>query len=191
MGRLIFANLPPFDLFQVQTFGGTYSDELAIPLHLPFGRIIDDCGFSASARAIGRDRGRHTDYGSSSIVKLALNNSGRVGLWRRSGRACLKSSGSQLKIPATIARLPPAPSLPHPAQTVTPCPPSIFLRSSLGRGDLSAGPETVIAQGCEEAHQQPDQEQNNDDQEDHPYGIAPGNSDAGINGRSSTAAKEE
>jgi len=58
-------------------------------------------------------------------------------------------------------------------------------------GEFLAGPETVIAQWREEAHQQPDQEQNNDDQEDHPYGIAPGNSDAGINGRSSTAAKEE
>ena len=30
IGRLMFANRPPFGLFQVQTFGGVYSDELVI-----------------------------------------------------------------------------------------------------------------------------------------------------------------
>jgi hypothetical protein len=31
IGRLMFANLPPFSLFQLQTLGGVYSDGSVIP----------------------------------------------------------------------------------------------------------------------------------------------------------------
>src|SRR5882757_7000433 len=45
----MFANLPPLALLQVQTFGGTYSDELGIVYTRLFCRSINNCGSSASA----------------------------------------------------------------------------------------------------------------------------------------------
>src|ERR1700675_1281875 len=45
----MFANLPPLGLFQVQTFGGTYSDELGIVYTRLFCRSINNCGSSSSA----------------------------------------------------------------------------------------------------------------------------------------------
>src|ERR1019366_2780577 len=58
----MFANRPPLGLFQVQTFGGTYSDELAIVYIRLCCRSLNNCGSSAGAendRAQARVKGPH------------------------------------------------------------------------------------------------------------------------------------
>jgi hypothetical protein len=47
----MFANLPPLGLFQVHTFGGTYSDELAMAYTCVSSTVPVDCDTRVSGLA--------------------------------------------------------------------------------------------------------------------------------------------